>query len=679
MNILGFEISRKNRGGTNIVSPHGRNVGGRIAYPNKQGYLSNVNEGYNKNPIVAACIGLYMSTLNEPPLVALNDDGELQPSHPLTLLFKSPNTRMGQAQFWQMVWMYLGLSGNCYLKKVRGGLNQVVELYPYSDAFVAPKLDNNGWIYAYTFQSGTTVEEWPASDVIHLVSPLYRDALKAYMGLSPIDVAWDKIATYNELSATIYSLAASNAVPSGILTAPGDIPSQQVTLLEQQLEKRKDAQGKAKTKPLILGSGMQYNQMGLDAQKLQATELFKELETAICGAFRIHPSVVLTSAGMAISTYANMETAYKEYTTLTRLPFWNSIEEQIEAGFKDEYGNSIQVEFDTQHVAALAADPDALIYPVLAQFNANTITQNEARGKMGYDPTDDGDKFSYEVIPAAPAFGAFADDVEPVEKVLTGEDGTKRIKWVEAEAVKYWKSNDDVVLKAEKELEPYIQEMFAEMQRQIMGSAKGQKKYNADVDIEVLLKQFMTATDGIRQTLLEQILQMATTSVGSDLTAVQSFMDDIKDKVTREVTEKMKTSLDTAKDQIAGILEANTGKPLSEITKALTDKFTTLSEGRAGTIARTVTKAQASATQEEAWDGMNKRETDPKRKIYKAWLTQRDAKVRDSHEKLDGKVITMGDEFANGLRAPGVGTTDDPSQVVNCRCVLRPVRGGSVR
>lgn len=53
MNILGFEISRKNRGGTNIVSPHGRNVGGRIAYPNKQGYLSNVNEGYNKNPIVS--------------------------------------------------------------------------------------------------------------------------------------------------------------------------------------------------------------------------------------------------------------------------------------------------------------------------------------------------------------------------------------------------------------------------------------------------------------------------------------------------------------------------------------------------------------------------------------------------------------------------------------------------
>ena len=141
----------------------------------------------------------------------------------------------------------------------------------------------------------------------------------------------------------------------------------------------------------------------------------------------------------------------------------------------------------------------------------------------------------------------------------------------------------------------------------------------------------------------------------------------------------MKPRLDTAKDQIAGILEANTGKPLSEITKSLTDKFTTLSEGRAGTIARTVTKAQASATQEEAWDGMNKRETDPKRKIYKAWLTQRDAKVRDSHENIDGKVITMGDEFANGLRAPGVGTTDDPSQVVNCRCVLRPVRGGSVR
>ena len=132
-----------------LPSPNGTQIGGRIGYPQKAGYLANVEHGFNRNPVVAACVGVYASTLNEAPLVVANPDGALNPSHPLSLLFKQPNPRMGQAEFWQIVWTYLAIGGNAYIVKVRSSLGNVVELYPYSDAHVAPLLNDMGWIYAY--------------------------------------------------------------------------------------------------------------------------------------------------------------------------------------------------------------------------------------------------------------------------------------------------------------------------------------------------------------------------------------------------------------------------------------------------------------------------------------------------------------------------------------------------
>jgi len=396
-----------------LPSPNGTQIGGRIGYPQKAGYLANVEHGFNRNPVVAACVGVYASTLNEPALVVANSDGALNPSHPLSLLFKQPNPRMGQAEFWQIVWTYLAIGGNAYIVKVRSSLGNVVELYPYSDAHVAPLLNDMGWIYAYRYNSGNIVQDWPLDDVIHIQNPAYRDPLQMHKGISPISVAWDKINTYNELQATIYSLVASNAVPSGILSAPGDVPISQVESLKVQLRKRKDASGKDRTDAIVLGNGMSYQQMGLDAQRLQAIETVRELETAICGAFRIHPAVVQTSAGLAISTYNNLQSAYAEYTKLTRVPFWNALEEQIEAGFRKEWPQ-IVLQFDTSTVQALLPEAETIETATINQFTANIITLNEARTALSYDPVDNGEVYSYQQQPAG-GFGAFSADKPEVK------------------------------------------------------------------------------------------------------------------------------------------------------------------------------------------------------------------------------------------------------------------------
>lgn len=54
------------------------------------------------------------------------------------------------------------------------------------------------------------------------------------------------------------------------------------------------------------------------------------------------------------------------------------------------------------------------------------------------------------------------------------------------------------------------------------------------------------------------------------------------------------------------------------------------------------------------------------------WLTSRDGRVRESHQVLDGEVVSVRDEFSNGLKFPQ-DPTGDPAETINCRCLTLPV------
>ena len=773
-----------------LPSPQGTQVGGRIAYPDKQGYISNVEHGFKKNPVVAACVGLYASTLNEPPLGIMRPDGTIDTNHPLSLLFRRPNKYMGQAEFWQVIWTYLGISGNCYVRKVRSELGNIVEMIPYSDAYVAPVLDDYGWVSGYVYRSNTLSQVWKSDDVIHLINPAYRDPLAMHMGISPIEVAWDKINTYNELQATMYSLVASNAVPSGILSAPGDIPSATVASLREQLKKRKNAQGRERTDPLVLGSGMSYTQMGLDATKLQANEMIQELEVAICGSFRIHPVVALTSAGLARSTYNNIQSAYQEYTTLTRVPFWNALEEQIEAGLYKEYP-SIQVQFDLSEVQALQPDADALIYPVIATFEKNIVTQNETRKKLGYEPIDGGDQFYYQIAPEAAGILSIPDDnqtkapydeidftppqgvQDEAQKGLDwrseyGRGGTEvgiarardlsngvnispdtarrmksyfarhevdkqgggwspdeegfpsngRIAWAlwggdagqvwankivgqmdrideenkegsletkEAENRIIWK--EEIALKAYTEnkdvIDEYVEESLEAVDAFIMGAARqataGLKslfKEKPKLKLEELIKKFMRANEKQREKLFAQILDITMKSTDSSLSDIRSDFDEISSEQAKEVISRMKESGDTLQRDLNKLIDANQTLGTAALASLINDKFKQISAGRAATIARTIATAQASRVQNEATIKLNDRIPEKKDRFVHVWISMRDDDVRDSHEKLDGRWVEIGESFAKYQpgcgEGPGLG--DDPAENCNCRCITRPVR-----
>jgi hypothetical protein len=353
------------------------------------------------------------------------------------------------------------------------------------------------------------------------------------------------------------------------------------------------------------------------------------------------------------------------------------------------------LQFDLGQVQALQPDVDAVIYPVIAEFNANLITLNESRAKLGFEPVEDGDKYSYEVVPQAGGFGAFsADEPEAKQSVETNADPIesvegRKVKWHEPEAVKYWQKQEDVILKAAEATQADVAEVMKRVERAVMKQVKADHFVDANkmvkapedaINIADLVRQFIAANEATQEALRTQIIEMTLESVGGDLTQVQSLTDQIRDEQIRKSTENMKESLNTAKKDVARVLEANAGKPVAEVQKSLLEKFTEMQTSRAKMIAVTTCKAQATVVQRQTVKRVNDRETDPKRKVVQVWLSQRDSDVRKTHKDLDGEWIEEGetfDQFVSGAgEGPGLG---EPQEAINCRCTLRPVRRSRVQ
>ena len=661
-------------------------TGQRYASPDRRGFEQQAQAYMNQ--VVLACIATRAQTLNEPPLTAVDSTtGAIIPQHPLTRLFRRPNKNMSQSMFWQYVSTYVDIGGNAYIHKERNVYGQVIELRPYHSGHIVPISESGQWVDYYQYSYEGVQKELDPRDIIHIRS-YYIDPLNPVLGISPVRAAGINIDTYNELMQTLYSYLRNNGVPSGVLTVQQAVNAMQAESLKEQFQT--NTTGRNRGKPIILPSGMTYTQMGLDVSKMEAGTQFAQYETAICGIYRVHPAVAMTMAGLQSSTYSNMQTAFQEYTLLTRVPTWNMWEEQVELSFSNEFPE-VDVEFDTSNVAALQSDPDAVIYPVVATFNANIITVNEARQRMGFPPAaEGGDNYAFNLIPAAPDAAAFLSDPVAAADVLT----PAQLKWkapelpqsgkidqstdVKAEA--FWNSMDKTVRSYADRLQKPTQELIEQVGDVLIGDVKKQGgkalavKAN-DPRLQLLIERYMKSTGKWREQLLQEIAKMAVAEVGSDLTQVTSYLDKAIGKITNEMADKITDSIGAIQQDVQATVNDMAGATADEIEAKLLQKFDTLPPLRAKAIARTTARATSTEVATGTWSRLN--DDIPageanEDEIVKVWTTRRDGKVRVSHQTLDGYWVTMGGTFENGTKGPGVG--GDAADVVNCRCVLRPVR-----
>lgn len=638
------------------------------------------------NQVVLACIATRAQTLNEPPLVAVDPvTKENIMQHPLTRLFRRPNKHMSQSMFWQYVSTYVDIGGNAYIHKVRNVYGQVIELRPYHSGHIVPISESGQWVDFYKYSYEGVDKEIDPRDIIHIRS-YYIDPLNPVLGISPIRAAGINVDTYNELMQTLYSYLRNNGVPSGVLTVQQTINAIQAESLKEQFQA--NTTGANRGKPVVLPSGMSYTQMGLDVSKMEASSQFKQYESAICSIYRVSPAVVMTASAND-TKYSNMQTAFQEYTSLTRVPTWNTWEEQCELSFADEYPE-IDLEFDTSNVGALQADA-TMQASIISQFASNLITVNEARQKLGYAQLEEGgDRYSVDLSTPAPSFGFGSSDA--ADAIVGPNTGiVKGLKWHKPElpqsgkidqsadlkAEAFWKGMDKTIRDYSERLQGPTQDLITQVGDVLIGDVKKQGgkslavKAN-DPRLQLLIERYMKATGKWREQLLQEITKLAVTEVGGDMASVQSYLDKTLGKITNEMAANITESIGAIRDDVQKTVTGLAGSTADEIEKALTDKFETLPPARAKAIARTTARASSTEAATSTWSALNEDETDPDEEVVKVWTTRRDGVVRASHKNQDGEWVVMGGTFPNGSKGPGSGGS--ASEVVNCRCVLRPVR-----
>lgn len=113
------------------------------------------------------------------------------------------------------------------------------------------------------------------------------------------------------------------------------------------------------------------------------------------------------------------------------------------------------------------------------------------------------------------------------------------------------------------------------------------------------------------------------------------------------------------------------GMSEKEMAKMMESVFA-MNEGSARRWTRTYATANENRALLDSYREMEKAGI----KIRKRWIATIDKRTRDTHRAQDEEICKLEETFRNGLMYPGDQSTRDPSEYINCRCVMTSVIDG---
>ncbi len=242
------------------------------------------------NWAVFSCITLIAGDIGKVNLGLVRRDGDIwapAESPAFSPVLAKPNRHQTWQQFCEQ-WVTSKLrAGNSYILKERDARGVVVRMYVLDPQLVHPLVAPDGSVY---YQLGeddlsglpNAIPAAPASEIIHdrmnclfhpLVglSPMYASGLAATQGL--------------KIQANSAQFFANMSRPSGILTAPQRIADETAERLKKHWEE--NYSGDKIGKVAVLGDGLAYSALSVDAERSQMTEQLKATAEMVCSTFHV--------------------------------------------------------------------------------------------------------------------------------------------------------------------------------------------------------------------------------------------------------------------------------------------------------------------------------------------------------------------------------------------------------
>ena len=338
-------------------------------------------------PALFACITGIAADMSKLGVQILRDaEGISQPhfSPAFSPVLTTPNRYQNIVQFNEH-WALSKLSqGNTYALKVRDNRGVVRALYILDPNKVQPVYAHGAAVF-YELQAEklSTIGEnvrVPADEIIH--DRFAGGLLHPIMGVTPIMAAAAATRTGLEIIQTSKQFFENGAMPSGILSAPGEIGSETATRLK--VDWKKKFGGANRGDVAVLGDGLKYDQMTVNPVDAQLIQQLEWDERAVCTVFRYPPYKIGVGE---MPKYDNVRAQNENY-------FSETLQKQIvdyEAVMSRGLSLPPDMRVNLNIEDLLRMNPEMQINYLDKAVKAKLMTPNEGRAKIGLGKTPGGD------------------------------------------------------------------------------------------------------------------------------------------------------------------------------------------------------------------------------------------------------------------------------------------------
>jgi HK97 family phage portal protein len=315
---------------------------------------------YTKNVIAYRCISLIAKSASTIPLLVYNKKlNSLMPNHLLSKLLNAPNPTQTMSQFFETLYSYKLIAGNCYIQGVF--LNdEPKELFLLRPDRITILTDNSTLPIAYRYKVNNHEKTFYVdsitgkSEVLHIKN---FSPLDDYYGLSPVESASYSIDQHNEASKWNQAMLQNGARPSGALVVKADkdnssfLTNEQFDRLKRQINDEFSG-GQNAGRPLLLEGGLEWKEMSLTPTDMDFLNTKYSCARDIALAFGV-PSQLLGLPGD--NTYNNMGEARLSLWEETILPLIDGVVEVLNHWLAPMFGEDIAIYYDKDKISAMSS------------------------------------------------------------------------------------------------------------------------------------------------------------------------------------------------------------------------------------------------------------------------------------------------------------------------------------
>lgn len=350
-----------------------------------------LDEGLKASIWVYRCATVVALSVASVPWTASQRVGDqwkpLDREHPLQRLLRRPNPEWSWMDFVTQTAYFMQLGGEAFITKIRSQamgasaaypeLGVPTELWAYAPDTFSPRPGQPGQPFVAEYRDNSRLKRNVLPEnMIHAMFPNPSDP---YRGLSPLQAAQRDVDTEVQAAEWQASMLTNLAVPPGVFSFVNGINPNQWA--EAQAFFAKTYQGaKNARRPMILGREIKWLDLAKTAVDMDFIDGRKLIREGICAAFGVPPVLV---GILDRATYNNFSTAELVFWKLTALPFLNLLRALFNAHLAPEYGEDIQLDYDTSGVDALLPLFKARLDLADTMVNKLYIPLSQANDRLG--------------------------------------------------------------------------------------------------------------------------------------------------------------------------------------------------------------------------------------------------------------------------------------------------------